>query len=487
MQQRGRRSKWSKVGALVGALGLVSCAGAGGRSGSGDCRELPKADRSELPPLAAPPVGGGSLAVELRSSTSTLERALDAEIPRVLAERKDHPIGAPGKATFAVTHGMPQVKTKDGKLLVVLPITIDISVCKPFGAVCVGYGKCQPRYDVTLTVSPELDGEYSLSAPRLEAKNREGCTIAIDVTDHVTNALHGELNKLKPLLRKFAERASDELAALAEVTKLPSGPSGGPCAFVSPKQVTLAGFSTQGDELVLGATLDFDVSEQVPCSERRAKQKLPPVKWAAGKTVGAQSQGGAERSGEAASPTVRLVESLAKAELEARVRAALTAQPTTPPVEGAPEVEESSVTLQALDVRGDTLLLTLDAKGASCGTTRAEVKLAPRGKDVVVSHVTVPGLEANDAFVSLLRSKLGTLVLLEPQLPGAVSQLLAELDLAARSPETRACGLDVRLDPPPSQRTRLLGTTAGLTVVTELEGKLGATLALGTVSRKCEF
>lgn len=469
----GRRSKWSVVSAFFGALGLVSCSGGGARSGKGDCRELPKEAAPELAAPAPPPPSGGTLRVEVRASKSTLERSLDAEIPRVLAHRKDHPIGAAGNATFEVTHDKPQVKTKDGKLLVALPITIDISVCKPFGALCVGYGKCRPRYDVTLTISPELDGEYSLSTPRFDATNREGCTIAMDVTDHVTNAVTGELHKLKPLLRKFAERASDELRALAEVTTLPTGPSGGPCAFVSPEQVTLTGFTERQGELVLGATFDFGVSEPVPCSERREKQKLPPVKWA---------------PGAAPSPSFRLVESLGKAELEARMKAALAAAPNAPPAEGATAQEESTASLKALDVNGDTLLLTLDVSGSSCGTTLAEVKLATRGKEIIVSHVTVPGLEPNDPFVSLLRSKLGTLTVFEPALPAAASKLFVELDAAAKSPAVRACGLDVKLDSAPAPKTTTLtSTTAGLTVVTELEGKLGATLTLGTVSSRCSF
>lgn len=508
---RGAPPSWATVGALVAALGLVSCSGAGARSGSENCRELPKNEASGLPELEAATTSGGTLLVEIGTQKSALESALDREIPRVLAERKDHPIGAPGLATFQVTRGKPKVKTKDGNLLVVLPLTIDISVCKPLGGLCVGYGKCRPRYDVTLAISPEVDEHYELETPRLDAKNREGCTIALDVTDHVTAAVDGELRKLRPVLRKFAERASDELRALAEVATLPSGPSGGPCAFVTPERVTAVGFTERDGKLLLGAALDFELGDAVACSERREKRPLPPVTWKAGKSLapdaptgdtneGANARGtkesarGATKNG----PIIRLVESLPTSEVEARVRAAL-ARASTPPSgdvaatgvttasteTGTRGSEDTSFELRALRLGGDALALDLEAKGASCGTFTAVVRLGAQGERVIVRHVEVPGLAANDSLVLLLRERLGTLRLLELALPNAAGKLLEEAARSAKGPEVRACGIEAHLTRTPERSTRLVGTTAGLSAVTELDGRLGLDLTLGQVGKGC--
>ncbi|HSC88128.1 MAG TPA: DUF4403 family protein [Polyangiaceae bacterium] len=472
------------VVAICGALLLPCCGGTSGgaHSGSNECRELPTGSLPPAAALVAAPEPGGSLQLEVSVDTNDLVRVLQAEIPRVLVKRKDHPIGAPGNATFEVTRGTPRVKAQDGKSVVVLPLAMDISVCKPFGPVCVGYGSCQPRYDVTLTASPQLDGELHLSPPRLDAQLRQGCTIGIDVTDHVTRALTTELNKVKPLLRRFTEQASDELAGLVDRAASPVGPHGGPCASVTPELVTLTGFTTRGSELVFGASLRVGLKAPVACDAPDAAPHRPDVKWTAGKTA------------EQPNPSLRWVESLSRAELETRLRARLGAgEAGAGEAEAGAPAERTSVELAGLQIADGELLLELRATGESCGPVLARATLGASDSGIAVQDVTVPGLTADDPFVRLLRSKLAAWVVFEPLLPQQAVRLLGDgavndaVNSAVNSAEMRACGLGVKVAAPPAPQTKLLGTTEGLTVVTELQGRLGVTVKLGTPGPGCEL
>src|SRR5688572_26842274 len=127
----------------------------------GTCRPLPDAARPTLPgPVAAPWLRAGEAWLSIDVPVTALEAEFERHVPRMLAAEEDRPIGSPGLVTYRVTRDKPRLRAADGRLTATLPVEIDLSLCKPLGSLCIGYGSCTPAYDVKATWDLTLSSHH---------------------------------------------------------------------------------------------------------------------------------------------------------------------------------------------------------------------------------------------------------------------------------------------------------------------------------------
>lgn len=139
--------------------------------------EIGKAHSTEFP--------ASQLWVNVSIPSERIIKQIERLLPQPLAQEKDRPVGAPGNATFKVTHGTPSLKNEKDGIQVRLPVNADISVCKPLGNSCLRYGQCEPAFDARFSFQTLWDKHYRTEAPRGSISATKKCVIGLDVTSRI--------------------------------------------------------------------------------------------------------------------------------------------------------------------------------------------------------------------------------------------------------------------------------------------------------------
>lgn len=199
-------------GALFWLLPIVSlsCAGRNlspgeisekkGRSGAGrsaqQCQVLSSTSRNLSSPgeLELPE---SQIWLSARFSLAELSRQIAQRVPTTLAQERDRPVGAPGRATYQITRGAVSASLEHGLLRVRTPVYAEISLCKPFGSTCIRYGRCSPSFATEFSVRPQLNSDYSLNAPSGSVRATSPCRIGIDVTEQLVAAAKKEVGQIQ--------------------------------------------------------------------------------------------------------------------------------------------------------------------------------------------------------------------------------------------------------------------------------------------------
>jgi hypothetical protein len=74
-------------------------------------------------------------------------------LPVTVAAGKSVPAGAAGRATFEIKRGEPAIEVTPRGVSAEAKLTGEIRLCKPFGPVCVEYGRCRPEWTARLHVN----------------------------------------------------------------------------------------------------------------------------------------------------------------------------------------------------------------------------------------------------------------------------------------------------------------------------------------------
>lgn len=277
---------------LVCALSLVGCTSGGGasppdavtatdaKSGRGGrCDDtLPTAP--VLAPLSSAQYPLSKLRLAADIPVQSVVARLNQEVPSVLARVTDRPVGAPGRATYLVKRGTFQLKWLDDRLGLSVPVSADISVCKPLGGLCLRYGQCTPAFDVHFSMNTLLGAEYDLSPPRGSLRVTRKCVIGLDVTDQLEALAQGELAKVQrqiaqrwPDIPEEAQRAWSALAQPLRVTPVDCVVFDGTSVHYSPPHLT-----HEGDRISLELGIEGRLQNANSCSDEHVASALPKPK-----------------------------------------------------------------------------------------------------------------------------------------------------------------------------------------------------------------
>ncbi len=155
----------------------------------------------ELSAAVEPSIPTSRFSILSELSEEYINRRLDRELGRTLAREKNRKVGAPGRATYTVKRGRARLAQDKHNVSLQIPISADISVCKPFGHSCFRYGSCKPRFTVEAAFERRLESDYQWKAPRLGSTTEVGCRIAVDVTPQLESVMEGELKKVRRQIR----------------------------------------------------------------------------------------------------------------------------------------------------------------------------------------------------------------------------------------------------------------------------------------------
>ncbi len=231
----------------------------------------------ELSPALPPAYPRSAVRASLDVPVSSLQDMLSAQVPVVLAQHKDRPIGAPGRATYTVRRGRFALATDDAALTLSVPVTADISVCKPIAGLCLRYGQCSPAFDVHVGLRTTLASDYRVPPPTAGLRATKGCVIGVDVTQQLEALAQAELSNISRRIAQSWPNTQDAVNAVwAELRKpLPIAP--GRCLLLDADTVHYAGarLGQDGKRLAFELGLGGVLRPAPDCQERRSITPLP--------------------------------------------------------------------------------------------------------------------------------------------------------------------------------------------------------------------
>jgi hypothetical protein len=413
------------------------------------CRSPAQATRptwAEPVPPPAPEVGEAWLTLDL--PLAAIQREVERYVPRTLAAEEDRPIGAPGRVSYRVTRGQPKLRASGGQLVATLPVQIDLSLCKPFGSLCIGYGSCTPAYEVKASWDLTLSAQHELPDVRLTQKVTKRCSIGLDVTDHVTGVVKEQLRGVEaqlegriPPLAPWVDRA------IVELTR-PSMLAVGQCIAFAPTEVLLAGPVTNSERVTFGVGLSGAMTEAACDAPPHPGRGLP-----------------VRRPEHSADPPRLQLRQHFPAEAVRTALAGATARAST---------SSLRLTLREHILTRSGVLLELELGGSACGTVWVEVQLGVDGE-----HVSIDAAHVHEGDHLPVRAAEIEASLVGPlDLPSRAPRWVSDLAIEERTDILgtllgEKTELDLQVKAPKVLVAQVVTATDGIWVLTDIASRLG--------------
>lgn len=375
----------------------------------------------------------------------------ERQTPRRLARGEDQPIGAAGLVTYEVTRGRLRLAASNGKLSASLPVQIDLRVCKPIAGLCIGYGSCTPEYEVHASLDLSLDREHEIGDVKLSEKVKRGCTIGMDVTEHVTQVVREQLSRAE----REAKRQLPSVApwvdrAIAELTR-PSELGPGACVALSPAEILLDGPEVTGDRLELSVGLRGAL-ESASCES-------PPHRGR-GLAVTKQERG--------AAPTLFVPELVSTQTLREELERGLAQAKSA----------ELELTLGRLLLDSDALVVELHASGEVCGTLWARARPRVENGSLMLGPVEVENAKLSSAAEERVASALGAALRVRARADDWVARLAIEERASILGTLLQSStGLELGVTPPRVTQATAMVVPDGVLVRSEVSGLLALSLS----------
>lgn len=279
------RATLVRTAALVGTAALLGLSGCGSAS-SNTSSPHPETDgvvcieNEPAPPAIGQPknprIPESQLWVNVAIPQRRIVKQIDQQLPQPLAQEKDRPVGAPGNATFKVTHGTPVLRNEKSGIQVRLPVSADISVCKPLGSTCLRYGECQPAFEARFSFQTLWDEHYKTDAPRGSISATKKCVIGLDVTSRIEKIAQDEVAVVERQMAKEWPNTNRLVRDAWQHLEAPLQMTPETCMHFAPHAVHYSQLkvSKSGDTLVGALGLEGHLVEAKSCS---TQQKLPSV------------------------------------------------------------------------------------------------------------------------------------------------------------------------------------------------------------------
>ncbi len=361
------------------------------------CEELASARPDIVPPedLKTPT---SHLAIRAQLSEGFINDLLDDHLPRRLAEERDRHVGAPGRATYRVERGRLSLVQRKRDVSFELPLSADISVCKPFGKSCFRYGACHPAFTLSLGVAERMDERFDFEVPTLSYRTLEGCRIGIDVTSQIETIVDRELESARKRLRAQWPDLRQYASDLSRHRDDPIPLYSGRCARWDEIELTqqplqvVSKTKDDGPHLVAAVGLSGKLDATSNCEANRNEGEIDLPKLTTVRDI---------------SPTSRifLPENVSLSTFRRRLQAQLAEQ-------GEVDAKIGELVFGS----GEEVHFTLDTRGKYCGSLwlNAQLRMDENYEHVVLENVRVEGASASqsrdlaDMLAAIERFKLPT-------------------------------------------------------------------------------
>jgi Domain of unknown function (DUF4403) len=206
---------------------------------------LPPRAGDPLPPLPAAGAGlspaRSTLVVNVEVPLAGVRQALEAKVPRRVAEERDHDLGMAGRLEYTVDRGPFTLRVENDVLVVESVLQGRAQACAKGRC----YAGCAPEARATARVPLHLGADYKLRSEGVRIDVTRGCEVralgglvTVDVTPILRGALAGHAHNVQasidrelPDLRPEAARLWDELG---KPKPLPLGA----CVVLAPEEIT---------------------------------------------------------------------------------------------------------------------------------------------------------------------------------------------------------------------------------------------------------
>ncbi len=197
--------------------------------------------------------------------TTSCKKLFDDSLPKTVAHDENVKAGVAGRATYEIQRGDISISGGADGVKASTPLKGDIQLCKPFGAVCFGYGRCHPEWDAKL----ELPKQFThAQAPHVDfkLKLRKGCVLSpvrFDATSELEKITKQQEQKIEEQINRTVAKRFKQLGESLrhglDAGKLRSGE----CVGFKPEAAQLALHSAGSNERIqhrLGVSLVGEVT-----------------------------------------------------------------------------------------------------------------------------------------------------------------------------------------------------------------------------------
>ena len=198
----------------------------------------PLVPRAPLPAFVSP---RSTIVVHAEVPLAGVRQALEAKVPRRVAEERDHDLGAAGRLEYTVDRGPFTVRVEKDALVVESQLLGRAQACAKGRC----YAGCAPEARVTAKVPLRLGADYKFHSSEVRIDVTKGCQVralggflTIDITPTLRSALAAQSRNVQasidrelPDLRPEAARLWTELGKTRD---LPLGM----CVALAPEEIT---------------------------------------------------------------------------------------------------------------------------------------------------------------------------------------------------------------------------------------------------------
>jgi hypothetical protein len=191
-----------------------------------------------LPPAPETEAPSSQIAVALIARPKAVAREIERQVPSVLADVRRQPVGAPGEASYRVRRGPFGVALERDRLFVTTGVVADIEVCKPFGALCIRYGTCNPQLAAAVSIPAALGRDYAIGRARASIELTRPCYIlGNDVSGPIRDAARDQIAQIERRVNGALPDVRAPLAQAWQVLQLPLALGPTTCVRIEPERV----------------------------------------------------------------------------------------------------------------------------------------------------------------------------------------------------------------------------------------------------------
>ncbi|MBN2196678.1 MAG: DUF4403 family protein [Polyangiaceae bacterium] len=259
-------------------LTIVACHPRPAEAPSGEACGPGEGPVPALEPPRAVPAPDSQVTVTASVTTQRLQRELAAEIPEVIASGEEH-VGAPGRLSYVVRRGPLSPSLSGDDLLITTTVSVSAQICKPFGPLCVVYGRCNPTLVARAGLPLVLGADYALGKSKVTVAVAQGCTVAgFDATSEVRRAGGEAAAETKRRIDRELPDLRPEIAARWGELHRTVALDDRDCLRIVPLTVTQTHPKLAEEVLTSGATVTGRLSLERPCTTSEATvPPLPPL------------------------------------------------------------------------------------------------------------------------------------------------------------------------------------------------------------------
>ncbi|MBK7582575.1 MAG: DUF4403 family protein [Myxococcales bacterium] len=252
----------------------------GALSESEQCSQRVDATPFTAAPPPALPAQRSRIGVDVRAELSALERELGRAVPVTLASEQRRPVGAPGEVSYVVRRGRFGLSLGPDRLLVNVPVEVEVEICKPLGPFCPTYGRCSPRLAAVASVPLYFDENYAVGRSRVGISLQRSCVIAgIDAAPQIKSQAAREIGNVQRRIDASMPDLRGSVAGVWELLHHPIALGRSTCLLITPDRITQSRpkLSKRTLESQLGAEGTLRIQDPCEANGSVKPAPLPPL------------------------------------------------------------------------------------------------------------------------------------------------------------------------------------------------------------------